>query len=85
MRYLVYANGLWVCGSYNHGLWWSEDGKNWTQGIGENTTYAMQFLVYANGLWVCASDSHGMWYSSVEDLIADGSIDLGADIPIVSE
>ena len=20
---LVYANGLWVCGSYSHGLWWS--------------------------------------------------------------
>ncbi len=86
MQYLVYANGLWVCGSDSHGMWWSEDGKSWTQGTGANTAYKMQYLVYANGLWVCGSDSHGMWYSkSVDDLIADGAIDLGADIPIVNE
>jgi hypothetical protein len=74
MQYLVYANGLWVCGSYN-GLWWSEDGKNWTQGTGANTTYRMQYLVYANGLWVCGSQYHGIWWgTSVKELIEDGAI-----------
>ena len=63
MQYLVYANGLWVCGSDSHGMWWSEDGKSWTQGTGA-TSYAMQYLVYANGLWVCGSDSHGLWWSA---------------------
>ena len=63
MQYLVYANGLWVCGSQERGMWWSEDGKSWTQGTGDNTAYTMQSLVYANGLWVCCSSSHGMWWS----------------------
>ena len=63
MLYLVYANGLWVCGSISHGIWWSEDGKSWTQGTGENTTYTTQNPVYANGLWVCCSSQHGMWWS----------------------
>ena len=36
---LVYANGLWVCGSFDKGILWSEDGKSWTQGTGVNTTY----------------------------------------------
>ena len=62
MQYLVYANGLWVCGSNNFGMWWSADGKSWTQGTGGNTSYRMQYLVYANGLWVCGS-AHGMWWS----------------------
>jgi hypothetical protein len=84
MQYLVYANGLWVCGSDINGMWWSEDGKSWTKGKGRNTFYAMQYLVYANGLWVCGSAEHGMWWgTSIDDLIEDGAIDLGADIPLV--
>lgn len=63
MRFVVYANGLWVCASNANGLWWSEDGKAWTQGTGDNTTYYMQYLVYANGLWVCGSHLHGCWWS----------------------
>ena len=63
MQYLVRANGLWECGSYEHGVWWSEDGKVWTQGTGGNTTYGIQHLVYANGLWVCGSRGHGIWWS----------------------
>ena len=84
MQHLVYANGIWVCGSQSYGLWWSEDGKSWTQGTGANTTYSTQVLVYANGLWVCGSQARGIWYSSVDDLIADGTISLGADIPLVN-
>ena len=65
MQYLVYANGLWVCGSDGQGCWWSSaDGKSWKQGTEVNTgytmPYTMQYLVYANGLWVCGSIAHGM-------------------------
>ena len=84
MEYLVYANGLWVCGSEGNGIWWSEDGKSWTQGTGANTSYVMQYLVYANGLWVCGSEGNGMLYAdSVEDLIAKGTIDFGQAFSIV--
>ena len=84
MQYPVYANGLWVCGSESNGIWWSEDGKAWTQGTGKNANSWMQDLVYANGLWVCGSKSNGMWYAdSVEDLIANGTIDFGQAVPIV--
>ena len=84
MRDPVYANGLWVCGSESHGIWRSEDGKSWTQGTGDNTSYTMQHLVYANGIWVCSSINHGLWWSDIEHIISDGTIDLGANIPIVN-
>ena len=85
MRYLVYANGLWVCCGYSSGMWCSEDGKSWSQGSGANTSYNMSYLVYVNGLWVCCSEDHGVWYAdSVEDLIANGTIDFGQAISIVA-
>ena len=62
---LSYANGLWVCGSIDHGMWWSEDGKSWTQGTGANTTYSVLDLSYANGLWVCGSLRQGVCWSGV--------------------
>ena len=64
MQYLVYANGLWVCGSNGGGVWWSEDGKSWTQGTGSNTSFTTQCLGYADGIWVCGSDYQGMWWSN---------------------
>ena len=70
LEYLVYANGLWVCGSRSNGCWWSEDGKSWTQGTGSNTSYGMRHLAYRNGLWVCGSheevgsgNGYGVWWS----------------------
>ena len=57
----VYANGLWVAGSNSNGMWWSEDGKAWTQGTGGSN--GMNKPVYANGLWVAGSNSNGMWWS----------------------
>ena len=84
VQYLVYANGLWVCEGAGHGMWWSEDGKSWTQGTGANTTYAINTVAYANGLWLCVSYNHGVWYSSIDELIADGTINLGANVPIVN-
>ena len=65
MQFLVYANGLWVCGSESHGIWWSEDGKSWTQGTGVNTSSTIQDVVYANGLWVCSLSENGCCWSGV--------------------
>ena len=60
----VFANGLWVCGSTEHGMWYSEDnGDHWVQGTGDNTEYTMGSPVYANGLWVAGSTSYGLWWS----------------------
>jgi hypothetical protein len=84
MNKLVYANGLWICGSDSHGIWRSEDGKSWTQVTGATMSYTVRSLVYINGLWVYSSDDHGIWWGSdIESLISDGAIDLGANIPIV--
>lgn len=56
-----YANGLWqTCSS--SGIWWSEDGKTWTQGSG-GESYTFNAVYYSDGLWVACS-SHGLWYSS---------------------
>lgn len=59
-----YANGLFVASSDSHGLWWSTDGKAWTQ---TSTTaiqsYEFNNAIYANGIWVASSDSHGLWWS----------------------
>lgn len=82
---VVYKNGLWIAGSTDsHGLAWSEDGKNWAQVAGDTAGYIFYGACCAKGIWVAVSDSHGLWYSSIEDLIADGTIDLGADIPLVN-
>ena len=75
-----YANGLWVAGS-QHGLWWSTDGKSWTQGAG-GTSYSFPSVYYANGLWVAGSYDRIYW-SSLEQVIEGGTIDLGANIPII--
>ena len=58
-----FANGLWVAGS-SEGLWWSEDGKSWTQGTGDNTTYTFNTVYYFGGLWVAGSSAHGLWWST---------------------
>ena len=45
----------------------------------------MKYLVYANGLWVCGSYEHGMWWGTgIEELISEGTIDLGANIPLAN-
>ena len=84
---LYYVNGLWFGSVSGQGLWWSEDGKSWTYiaRIKTVSSISIYCLAYANGMWVLGSNSgSGMWYSSIDDLIADGTIDLGADIPLVN-
>lgn len=56
------ANGLWVACSVNNGLWWSVDGKAWTQGTGDCTGYTFRTVYYADGIWVAGGDD-GLWWS----------------------
>ena len=62
-RPVYYADGIWVAGSvYNGGLWWSSDGKTWTQS--NKTDNSFYTVYYANGIWVAGSNSRtGLWYS----------------------
>lgn len=50
---ISYANGIWVLGSggsNSHGLWYSNNGLNWTQ---SNITSGMgNYLMWANGVWI---------------------------------
>lgn len=61
------ANGLWVAGSngntiYNRGLYYSTDGKTWTQS--NVTNESIVFVENANGLWVVGSRGTGNYGSS---------------------
>ena len=60
-----YADGIWVACSVSHGLWWSEDGKVWTQSsTSAISSYNFRTAVFANGIWVAGSDNHGVWWST---------------------
>ena len=53
------ANGLWVAGSngntiYNRGLYYSTDGKTWTQS--NITSGTVRFVENANDMWIA-----GIW------------------------
>ena len=54
---------MWVAGSDNHGLWYSEDGKAWTQATGAETSTFVS-VKYANSLWVADSIADGLWISN---------------------
>ena len=60
-----YANGLFVASSDSHGLWWSTDGKAWTQtSTSTIQTYSFTNAIYGNGIWVASTNSHGLWWST---------------------
>ena len=64
MQHVMYANGIWVSGSVAHGLWWSEDGKNWTQADTPNaTTRDVYVVAYIGGLWFAGFRFKGVWWS----------------------
>ena len=64
MRHVLYANGIWVSGSSNHGIWWSEDGKSWTQADTPNaTTRTVNALIYTGNLWLAGVSNRGVWWS----------------------
>lgn len=54
------ANGIWVAGSSDSGLWYSTDGKSW-----KNAIYGGNFtdIYCTHGVWVAAS-SDGLYYST---------------------
>ena len=69
-----YASGRWVASdSNNMGLWYSTDGKNWTQS-NKTAGFFHGGARYANGIWVaCNSNNNiGLWYSDVNTLIDNG-------------
>ena len=67
-----YANGIWVaCGSSGNGLWYSTDGRYWTQSNKTGGSFSGGAR-YANGIWVACSNGNGLWYSDVQTLIDNG-------------
>ena len=61
---IYYADGIWVAGSFNNnnGLYYSTDGKSWTQSnVTSGTFYS---VYYDNGLWVAGSYYYGLYYST---------------------
>lgn len=69
---VYYANGLWVaCGPST--LWYSADGKTWTQGGGFTTYTGGDTVRYANGIWV-SSGSSGVGYSTDGKVWSQSSI-----------
>ena len=61
--FVYFANGLWQACTTS-GIWWSEDGKTWTQGTGDNTSYTFRTVFYSDGIWIAGSSSHGLWKST---------------------
>lgn len=64
-RCVAYGNGVRVACSVSHGLWWSEDGKTFTQSDTSTIAgYSFNFAVYLNNLWLAGSESNGLWWST---------------------
>lgn len=55
-NFVRYANGIWIAGSNTQGLWYSSDGKSWTQSSGSGVTNkSFADAYFANGTWVAGS------------------------------
>lgn len=63
-RGATYGNGIWVAFASAYGLYWSEDGKSWTQtSTTELQSCDVRYARYLNGVWVAGSIGHGIWWS----------------------
>jgi hypothetical protein len=67
---MVYnANGIWIASGgsdYSTGLYYSIDGKNWTQ---SNITNGGFYCAYnANGIWVASHSYYGGLYYSIDGI-----------------
>ena len=56
-----YADGLWVAGSTNEGLYYSLNGKTWAQS--NITSLSFISLYKADGLWIAGGYNTGLYYS----------------------
>ena len=90
-----YVNGMWLCvvgttSSTKEGIWYSTDGgASWSQSSGLSNLF-LEHILYAKGVIVAVSTNHtslgagnGAWYSSIDDLISEGAVNLGANIPLI--
>ena len=61
---LYYGDDIWVLSKNNSGLYYSTDGKTWTQSNANNGTF--YDIHYANGIWVACSGISitGLYYST---------------------
>ena len=67
-RSVCYANGLWIVGTTNLGLYKSTDnGDTWTQIAGDLATYRIDSVTYAHGLWFAGTYEQGLWWSEDGD------------------
>ena len=82
---VYYGNGIWVAGSNAHGLWWSTDGKSWTQETGDDilTVQTIYTVHYANGIWVAGSSGYGLWWSTDGKNWTQGTGNVGIRIETV--
>ena len=70
-RLLAYHDGIFVCGTYGggntyHGMWWSTDGKAWTQCTGIGSTAVIFSVDWYRGLWFAKEKTNSTgkyWYS----------------------
>ena len=59
---VTYVNGIWVAGSKDNGLYYSQDGMTWTQS--NITSSGFNVVTYVNGIWVAGSNANkGLYYS----------------------
>lgn len=60
---LKYANGIWVAGKSQDGLYWSENGTDWTPCTGLLSGDDFQCLYYTGGLWFAGSTNANAYWS----------------------
>ena len=69
---IAYGNGVWVCGTYNDCLYYSENGKAWTKVTTvPNNGYKP---VYANGLWNIPIRNNRLYWSEDGKTWTQGNI-----------
>lgn len=58
---VTFGNGIWVVADRSNGMYYSEDGLNWTQ---SNITTTMYHVEFGNGVFVATTEGNaGLWYS----------------------
>lgn len=61
-RSVTNGDGLWVAGGVSGYVYYSEDGKTWTQSSSFETV-TVNDVLYVSGIWVIAINGDALWYS----------------------